>query len=143
MSHENAPHSPYMERDIKTMDRYLSNEWPQIQSLLSWNAQLVYWVAIRGQLNKMLITEPTSDEVPRLLYWLAVSDRALHYRFYDTLSRQYLMQRMRDYTDHPFAKACFEEYEMLMVISFSGSGGIDLPIEAQQEIADFRRLVYH
>jgi hypothetical protein len=78
----------------------------------------------------MLLEQLTYGEVPRLLYWLAVSDRALHYRFYDSLSRHYLEQCMREHTDHAFTKECFKEYEMLMVVSFSGSGGVYLPAGA-------------
>lgn len=134
--------SPYSRRDIKGMDRYLTNVWPQLQSMFSWNQQMVCWIASRGQLKKMLLECSTDAEVPRLLCWLAVSDRALHYRFYDFLSRRYLEQCMREHTDHAFAKECFKEYEMLMVVSFSGSGGVYLPAAALEEIAALWSLVY-
>ncbi len=124
------------------MDNYLRNEWPVVQSTLNMNQQLVYWIAIRGKLNQLLRANPGSAHTPILLYWLAVSDRALHYRFYDSLSRRYLVRCMRDYTRYEIAKECFKEYEMLMIVSFSGSGGIFLPVEAEREIGELRRLVY-
>jgi hypothetical protein len=137
--------SPLRKRDSDGMNWYLSQDWPVVQSALNWNEQIVYWVAIRGQLNIMLrdaSSREASADIPPLLYWLAVSDRALHYRFYDSLSRQYLTQCMREYPESDFARECFKEYEMLMIVSFSGSGGIYLPAEAQQELEALRRLVY-
>ena len=135
-------HSPIAATSIIAMDNYLRNEWPAVQTRLTQNEQVVYWIAIRGRLNSLLEASPGSREVPRLLYWLAVSDRALHYRFYNSLSRRYLERCIRDYPSHQIAEECFNEYEMLMIVSFSGSGGVYLPLEAQEEINELRRLVY-
>jgi len=134
--------SPLVPGNIEEMDSYLRNEWPALQVLLKHNEQLVYWIAIRGRLHSMLREFSGSQETPSLLYWLALSDRALHYRFYDSLSRRYLVRCIREYPEHQVAEECFKEYEMLMIVSFSGSGGIYLPMEAQQEISELRRLVY-
>ncbi len=134
--------SPITRRDIVTMDWYLRQQWPLIQSTLTWNQQLVYWIAIRGQLNAMLNDGPSSRETPMVLYWLAASDRALHYRFYDSLSRRYLVQCIRDFSNHEYARECFKEYEMMMIVTFSGSRGVYLPPEARREIEELRRLVY-
>jgi hypothetical protein len=134
--------SPFAADSIEEMDRYLQNEWPVMRVVLDHNEQLVYWIAIRGRLHYMLRTFPGSMETPRVLYWLALSDRELHYRFYDSLSRRYLVRCIRDYSEHEVAQECFKEYEMLMIVSFSGSGGIYMPLEAQQEIRELRRLVY-
>jgi hypothetical protein len=134
--------SPLTADSIEEIDNYLENEWPAMQVVLGHNEQTVHWIAIRGRLHYMLRTFPESPETPRLLYWLALSDRALHYRFYDSLSRRYLVRCIRDYPKHDIAQECFKEYEMLMIVSFSGSGGIYLPMEAQQEISELRRLVY-
>jgi hypothetical protein len=134
--------SPLRERSINAIDRYLSRDWPQFQSLLSHDAQQVYWVMIRGQLYRLLQESTGSRHVPKLLYWLAVSDRALLYRFYNSLSRRYLEQCMTEYTSHPYARTCFKEYELMLVVSFSGSGGINLPVDEQDRISELRRLVY-
>ena len=137
-----SSHSPIGITSIEAMDHYLAEEWPVVQSVLDYNAQLAYWIAIRGQLNHLMRIYPEDAQTPRLLYWLALSDRALQYRFYDSLSRRYLVSCIRDYPEHEIAEECFKEYEMLMIVSFSGSGGVYLPDEAQQEIGELRRLVY-
>ena len=134
--------SPLVERDIDAMGWYLSEVFPLIRTGLSFDQQFVYWVAIRGQLNQLLRAQPGTASTPQILYWLAVSDRALQYRFYNSLSRRYLTQCIRDYPGHPYAQECFKEYEMMMIVSFSGSGGVYLPDEAIEEIESLRKVVY-
>ncbi len=134
--------SPLLDRDIEALGWYLSNAFPLIRTRLSFDQQFVYWVAIRGQLNELLLANPDTKDTPQILYWLAVSDRALHYRFYNSLSRRFLTQCIRQYPRHPFAKECFKEYEMMMVVSFSGSGGVYLPAKAIEEIETLRKVVY-
>jgi cytochrome c553 len=137
-----ALHSPLSTRTIKQINAYLEHEWPVIQQTLSTNEQFVYWVAIRGKLNQLLRANTEKEDAAYLLYWLALSDRALNYRFYDSLSRHYLVQCIRGYPNHEMAKECYKEYEMLMIVSFSGSGGVFLPVDAQKELNVLRKLVY-
>ena len=49
---------------------------------------------------------------------------------------------MADYTTHPYARQCFEKYQLLMTVAFSCSGGIFLSEEAYERINRFRQLVY-
>ncbi|XOV86304.1 MAG: hypothetical protein ACFHX7_15200 [Pseudomonadota bacterium] len=133
--------SPRLMRSARALDAFLLNEWPAIQSTLDWNEQEAYWIVIRGELNRFLNQGPRADDIPRLLYWLAVSDRALHYRFYNSLSRGYLEQCILQHADHPYARRCLDEYEMLVLVSFSGSGGTNIPIEVQQRLGELRRTL--
>jgi len=134
--------SPTHARTVTEMDQYLTNEWPAIQSALTWNEQQAYWVVIRSRLNQFMQQPENEADTPRLLYWLAVSDRSLHYRFYESISRRYLDRCIRQYPDHPAAKDCFNEYELLMIVSYSGSGGVYVPVEVQQELNELRAIVY-
>lgn len=134
--------SPLGQGSIAGLDRFLTREWPSIRSTLGIDAQEAYWVTIRGALQRMLAQYPESAEVPRLLYWLAVSDRALHYRFYNSLSRAYLERCIIDFTDHPYARECVDEYEFLVLVSFSGSGGTLVPDDVRERLAELRALVY-
>jgi hypothetical protein len=134
--------SPLQHSTIAAMDRYMTREWPSFQQFVSLDGQQVYWVLIRAQLHELLRENASSPQVPRLLYWLSVSDRGLYYRLDDSLSWRYLERCMTDYTAHPYARRCFEEYQLLMTVAFSGSGGIFLSEEAYETINRFRQLVY-
>ncbi len=133
--------SPRSMRSVQALDVFLENEWPAVLAALNWNEQEAYWIVIRGELNRFLNQNPRADDVPRLLYWLAVSDRALHYRFYNSLSRGYLEQCILHHADHPYASRCLDEYEMLVLVSFSGSGGTNIPVEVQDRLGELRRTV--
>ena len=134
--------SPLAPENIAEMDRFLKEDWPSIQSFMGWNEQQAYWMLIRQKLNGFLQSEPKANDVPVLLYWLAVADRSTHFLFYESLSRRYLEQCIREYTAHDYAQKCFEEFELLMIVSFSGSGGINMPVKVREEINELRRLAY-
>lgn len=134
--------SPLSPGNIDELEHYLHHDWPSVQSFLNWNEQQAYWMLIRARLNAFLRDKPDPAKTPVLLYWLAVSDRSTHYQFYESLSRRYLEQCIRQYPDHPYAKECFDEFELLMIVSFSGSGGINIPFEVRQEINELRKIVY-
>lgn len=108
--------------------------------VLNWHEQQVYWMVIRYRLKQMM-QQPDAD-LPVMLYWLAVSDRSTYYQFSNSLSRHYLEQCITNYSDHEYARKRFEEFELLMIVSFSGSGGIKLPIEIREDITRLRKTVY-
>ncbi len=133
--------SPFVPRDIPAMDRFLSGEWSTIETTLGVHEREAYWVAIRGALSRTLTRFPDHKDVPKVLYWLAVSDRALFYRYYNALSTAYLESCIEDYRKHPYAERCLEEYEFLVLINFSGSGGTQVPFEVQERLNELRRRV--
>lgn len=134
--------SPTAQPDFAHLERFLKREWPVIRATLDWHEQEAYWIVIRGELNRYLTTGAKGNTVPGLLYWLGVSDRALHYRFYNSLSRGYLEHCIEGYPGNPYAEACLDEFEMLVVVSFSGSGGTEVPLEVRKRVEELRRLVY-
>lgn len=134
--------SPLGYKDITSIDRFLDHEWPAIKATLDFDEQQAYWVTIRGVLSKLLASNATSDELPRLLYWLAVSDRALHYRYHNALSTAYLERCIEEYSSHPYAHRCMDEYEFLVLINFSGSGGTRVPPEVRDRLTELERHLY-
>jgi hypothetical protein len=134
--------SPMRETTIGQLDQYLTSEWPAVQSFVPWHEQQAYWMLIRRKLNNLLLDNPSRDEMPVLLYWLAVADRSTHFQFYESLSRRYLDRCVREFPTHPYAKKCFDEFELLMIVSFSGSGGINMPVEIREEINDLRKIIF-
>jgi hypothetical protein len=136
--------SPINPVDLKIEDlsEFIEVEWPVIRTKTDWQRQQVYWVMFRHYLHQYIAEHPHSIDMPKLLYWLAMSDRSLQFKFYDALSRLYLLECITGYSDHPYAKQCFDEYELLMIVSFSGSAGLTIPEDVQQEIDSLRKLIY-
>ena len=75
------------------------------------------------------------------VYWLAVAERSLQYRFFDSLSRHYLQRCVRQFPEHPAVARCLEEYERLMVVSYAGSNGVSLPEPVRAELVEMRQLL--
>jgi hypothetical protein len=102
----------------------------------------VYHVWLQGLLYRFLQADPPEDQMPKLLYWLAINDRATHYSFYYSLADLYLKECMLSYTPHYYAKKCFEEYNEYITFSYSGSLGTNIPEDEQEELRRLRDIVY-
>ncbi len=133
--------SPLHKKSILELDTFLRLRWPTIQAGLNWHGQTAYWMVIRGELNRLLGSAADAAEMPRLYYWLAVSDRALNYQFFDSLSRRYLEQCIAQYPAHAYGQKCLSEYETLVTTSFSGSAGTFVPVQIQQRLDTMRNRV--
>ena len=139
-SDETSLLSPSQKTTVSKLDAYLDNQWPAINSMLSWSEQEVYSVVIRGQLNRLLQRTTDKNDAPKLLYWLAVSDRATHYRFYNSLSRGYLETCIEHHPDHPYGRRCLAEYAWLILVVFSGYSGKHIPTEVSERLEMLRSL---
>lgn len=93
---------------------------------------------LRGSLYHYLNTKPHKDEIPMILYWLAIIDQSINFSIYYSLSDMYLKECMLRHTRHPFARKCFEEYKENIILSYSGSRGTDIPEDIQQELKALR-----
>jgi cytochrome c553 len=100
----------------------------------------VVW--LRGELYRALLSETERTLIPRWLYWLALSDRLLEYRFYYSLADLYLQQCMLDYSKDPIARQCYQEYENYLLFFNSGSAGTFLPEESVRELKEFKVRVF-
>ncbi len=99
-------------------------------------------VWLRGVLFRYLAQRAAEQEIPMLLYWLALCERAIGYDFYFSLADLYLKECMMSYAKHPYARLCFQEYEAYVAHTYSGSAGEFIPEEVQQEIHKLRKLVH-
>jgi hypothetical protein len=102
---------------------------------------LVTYVRLRGILNEYLMTEPEEAEMPKILYWLALSDRALNYNVFYSMGNTYLKACMRYYNKYPEVKDCYNEYEENVIFSYTGSAGTHLPKDVQMELDEFKKLL--
>ena len=89
---------------------------------------------LRGALYHYLNTNPSREEVPIILYWLAIVDRSINFSIYYSLSDMYLKECIIKYTSHPYAQKCFDEYKENIILSYSGSRGTDIPDDIQDEL---------
>jgi len=99
-------------------------------------------VWLRGLLYHYLNTNPPKEEVPAILYWLAIIDRSINYSFYYSLADSYLKECMLSYSSHDYAKKCYQEYEQYLTFAYSGSRGTDIPDDIQQELKHLKIKVY-
>ncbi|MFN3235826.1 MAG: hypothetical protein ACE37D_02085 [Pseudomonadales bacterium] len=123
------------------LDEFLSRDWPDLRTSLNFSQQEAYWVIVRGELNRHLKLASGQKQLPKVYYWLAVADRELQYRFYGSLSRAYLEACVYEYPGDAYATRCLDEYELLVLISFSGSSGTFVPPEVNEKISEMRKLI--
>jgi hypothetical protein len=99
--------------------------------------QEVQRVWLRGQLYHYLNKRPKENEIPMLLYWLAVIDRSIAYNFYFSLADLYLKQCVLKYPRHAYAQRCFDEYEHYVEYNYVQNGE-KIPPGIQQELIQMR-----
>jgi len=100
----------------------------------------LYW--IRGMIYRYLGSAPKEDEIPTLLFWLALSERGDNQSVYFSLGDLYLKQCIVKYPNSPVAKKCFGEYKDAIEFSYSGSKGTDIPDDIQEDLNNLQALVY-
>lgn len=108
-----------------------------IQSSAEEEVQRVW---LRGQIYQYLDRQPNHNEIPVLLYWLAVLDRSIAYNFYFSLADLYLKQCVLKYSDHPYAKHCFDEYKNYVDYTYVQQGE-KIPSGISQEIIEMQNAL--
>lgn len=129
-------------KDFKTLQRYVVEYLGETEDLSlhkqSTAQEEVQRVWLRGQLYHYLNRRPKNDEIPKILYWLAVIDHSIAYNFYFSLADLYLKQCVLKYPTHPFARRCFHEFEHYVDHTYISQGesippGIKLEIQQMQD----------
>lgn len=110
--------------------------------IVTTKKEKVFHVWLRGLLYRYLNKNPTQDEIPKILYWLSINDRATNYSYYYSLADLYLQECMLIYTSHPYAKRCYAEYLEYVEFSYSGSLGTDIPEDVRQELKALHKKVF-
>jgi hypothetical protein len=89
---------------------------------------------LRGMLYEFMNQNPRHADTAKILYWLASLESALNYGINYQLPDIYLKHCVEQYPQHPYAKKCYEQYELLINFQYTGSGGTHLPIYKQNEL---------
>ena len=98
-------------------------------------------VWLRGVLYHYLNGKPKKNEIPKILYWLSVVDRAVGYNYYFSLSDYYLKECIQTYPNHPYAWHCYAEYENYMNGIHLDSETEFLPIDVHRELQQLKALL--
>jgi hypothetical protein len=87
-----------------------------------------------GLLYQFINTRPKKDLSGELLYWLAHYESRLGENYPIELSRLYLKECVLQFSADPAAQKCFQEYETLTTLDYTGSAGTVLPADVKKEI---------
>jgi hypothetical protein len=105
------------------------------------NPRLVTNLTVSGILYEYLQASPKSKIKPEILYWLALCDRNISNNFFYSLADLYLKECMYSFASSPIAKKCFKDYETNLIISYSGTSGVNLPADVSKELKTLRKRV--
>lgn len=120
--------------------KYLGDPGQLSLDIQSTPSEEVERIWLRGQLYHYLNRHPDANEVPIVLYWLAVTDRAIVYNFYFSLADLYLRQCVLNYPGHPYARRCFNEYKNYINFTYQRQGE-KIPPGLIQEIAAMKKAM--
>ena len=112
-----------------------------VNSIFPSKQEKVTRLWLRGLLYTYLNSNPKEEEIPQLLYWLAICDRSINYSFYFSLADLYLKECIVRYHQHPVAKSCFNEYREYITFSYSGSAGTNIPQEIRDELYRLEQML--
>lgn len=103
--------------------------------------RLIRFLRVSGVLYDYLFAHPQTRVAQRLLYWLAICDRALNDSFFYSLADRYLVECIRRDPTQPVAAQCYDAYEAATIQAYSGSSGTHLPVEVEKQLRDLQRLI--
>ncbi len=123
------------------VQRYIGNDDQAMAEFFSTPEKEVARVWLRGRLFHYLNTRPPQEEVPQILLWLSICDRSVAYDFYFYLADLYLKQCVFGYPKSPYARQCFDEYKNFIEVSYSGSAGVFIPPEVEDELFEMESVL--
>jgi len=105
------------------------------------NPRAALYLKVSGILYQYLQQHPTSPATPDLLYWLAICDRGLNNNFFYSLADVYLKECIVNFPQSVTAKQCYDEYEAETTLSYSGSGGTNIPDDVRLDLGRLKALI--
>ncbi|MDH5732025.1 MAG: hypothetical protein OEZ58_23830 [Gammaproteobacteria bacterium] len=131
--------------DFKTLEsyvrRFIGEDDHASAELFSTPEDEVKRVWLRGQLFHYLNSNPPKQQIPTILYWLSLCDRSVGYSFNISFADLFLKECIVSHNKHPYARHCLAEYEKFIEYSYSGSGGIFVPPDIEDELVELKALL--
>lgn len=78
---------------------------------------------------------------PWLLYWLAYQEKDYRLNMFDITAEQYLKECIEKYSSHKAAKKCFGLYKEMIIDSYTGSRGTDVPKSVSDQLNQYEKMV--
>ncbi len=103
--------------------------------------KMIALLKLSSVLYQYLDENPQTSLKPEILYWLSFGERRYFYPSLHSLPSLYLKQCVLDYPQSAVAKQCFAEYENIITLLFTGSGGTNIPDDMTAELSMMRSLV--
>jgi len=134
---------PNFAGDAQVVDFAKKNLDPKVAGyvMTADNPRAATYLKVSGILYQYLQQHPHSPVTPEILYWLAICDKGLNNNFFYSLGDVYLRECITKFSQSPTAQKCYEEYEAETIVSYSGSGGTDLPDDVKKELGRLRALI--
>ncbi|MBP9673689.1 MAG: hypothetical protein KBD63_01220 [Bacteriovoracaceae bacterium] len=134
------------QKDFASLSSFISKHFEQKLDLSSSDFALqadkeqIFYL----RLSKLLYTyaeKASVEQIPSILYFLSLCDRALNFSYFYSLADLYLKECVTHYSQSPVAKQCYKEYEEHTIFSFTGSRGTDLPSDVKQELQKLKSML--
>ena len=122
----------------KAVTQYIGDTDQMQADLFSTPEDEVSRVWLRGQLYHYLNSNPPAEQVPIILYWLSICDRTLGYSYNYSFADLYLKDCVNRFPKHTYAGRCYKEYKNYITSSYSGSAGIFIPPEVEDELYEMK-----
>lgn len=127
---------------IKDLHKYFGDLEEEGPILVEENDRIKSLILLK-KLNNYIEKRDLKNDLPVALYWMSLLERKLYFNLYYSFSDLYLKECMKNHTKHAFAKKCFVEFKNQITLSYSGSGGIQIPNSVRKDLEFFRNLVYN
>jgi len=125
----------------KHINEYFHESETLPSSFIIPKSDQMFYLMLSGYLNDYLYANPNPDEIPALLYWSSLCDRALNYHDNISVADLYLKECIMVNPKSPYAKRCLSEYEEYITLSYSGIRD-NVPPYVSKEIDFLHDLVY-
>lgn len=101
----------------------------------------VVFLQVSGLLYRYAHSHAESDLTAGILYWLAVSDARIEEDYFFALANDYLKACIRKYPADPMALKCYKELESSITNDYSGSAGMNVPSDIEDELKELQKLI--
>ena len=123
------------------VDQYLGNTSMDQGVIFSNYGELIEKTWLRGLLFRFLNNQPKQDQIPYILYWLALCNLSLGNDYDNILADYYIKQCITRYSNHPFAQHCFKEHKSYVRFYYTTPTEAILPFEINDELNRLERFL--
>ena len=129
-------------KDNTTMKKFVNDTLsPIIAKSQEGDSRVVDLLIGTGLLSNYVFLNAEDPDKAIALYYLGLSEASLSSTSFYSLAESYFRDCVRKYPAHVIAPKCFDEYEKSIVFGFTGSSGIRIPKDIQEDISKLKTLL--